>query len=268
LPALLSMKQKNCVAGSARTLDVARSGGIGDNVAVSVMNKRILLEVAVASAADAVTAASAGADRLEINAALELDGLTPTPGAVAGAQRAGLPIVTMLRPRPGGFCYTEAELSVMLRDLEWIDGEFAVGILTPTSEVDVQQLRRFPTSRVVFHRAFDLVPDPFKALEQLIDLGVSRVMADAANHELLARLIDAARGRISVLPAGGVRPSNVRRLVERTGCVQIHGSFKRLTAGSDLGFGVHHETCGDAVRSVRHVLDELSGITTRETHEG
>jgi copper homeostasis protein len=228
------------------------------------MNTRILLEVAVASAADSETAAGAGADRLELNAALEVDGLTPTPGALAGAQQAGLPIVTMLRPRPGGFCYSEAELSVMLRDLEWIDGEVAVGILTPTSEIDVQRLRRLPTPRVVFHRAFNLVPDPFRALEQLIDFGVPRVMADAANHELLARLIDAARGRIVVLPASGIRPTNVRRLVERTGCVQIHGSFKRPADDISSLFGGHQETCGDAVRRVRHILDEMSGITTRK----
>lgn len=222
------------------------------------MNTRILLEVAVASAADAVTATAAGADRLELNAALELDGLTPTPGTLAGARRAGLPIVTMLRPRPGGFCYSEAELSVMLRDLEWIEGEVALGILTPASEIDVLRLARFPTPRVVFHRAFDLVPDPLTALEQLIDLGVPRVMANAANHELLARLIDAARGRITVLPAGGVRLTNVRQLVERTGCVQIHGSFKRL-AGSHSLFGGYYETCGDAVRQLREKLDEVSG---------
>src|SRR6185369_11090779 len=156
----------------------------------------------------------------------------------------GLPIVTMLRPRPGGFCYSEAELSVMLRDLEWIDGEVAVGILTPESEIDVQRLRRFPTRRVVFHRAFDLVPDPLTALEQLIDLGVPRVMADAANHEFLVRLIDAARGRIGVLPAGGVRPANVRRLIEQTGCAGIHGSFKRPAGDLLSPFGGHHETCG------------------------
>jgi copper homeostasis protein len=223
------------------------------------MNTRILLEVAVASAADAATAAGAGADRLELNAALELGGLTPTPGILAGARQAGLPVVTMLRPRPGGFCYSEAELSVMLRDLEWIDGEVALGVLTAASEIDVRRLTRFPTRRVVFHRAFDLVPDPLTALEQLIDLGVPRVMADAANHELLARLIDAARGRIVVLPAGGVRPANVRQLVERTGCAQIHGSLKRQASDGMSPFGGHHETCGDAVRLVRDILDEVSG---------
>jgi copper homeostasis protein len=228
------------------------------------MNSHIVLEVAVASAADAEAAAAAGANRLELNAALELDGLTPTPGALAGARRAGLPVVTMLRPRPGGFCYGETEISVMLRDLEWIDGEVALGILTPASEIDVRRLRRFPTPRVVFHRAFDLVPNPLTALEQLIDLGVPRVMADAANHELLARLIDAARGRIAVLPAGGVRPVNVRRLVERTGCDQVHGSLRRPAGDRNSPFGGHHETCGDAVRRVREILDEVSGTTRRQ----
>jgi copper homeostasis protein len=232
---------------------------------VALMNKRILLEVAVACLADAETAAAAGADRLELNAALELDGLTPTPSTLASVRRVGLPVVTMLRPRPGGFCYSESELSVMLHDLEWIDGEVAIGILTPEGEIDVQRLRRLPTSRVVFHRAFDLVPGPFTALEQLIDLGVQRVMADAANHELLARLIDHARGRIGIVPAGGVRPTNVRPLVERTGCVQVHGSFKRPVGDCSSSFGGHHATDGDAVRRVRNILDETSEITTRQT---
>jgi hypothetical protein len=115
----------------------------------------------------------------------------------------------------------------MLRDLEWIDGEVAVGVLTEASQIDVRRLRRFPTPRVVFHRAFDLVPDPLTALEQLVDLGVPRVMASAADADLLRRLVDAARGRIGIMPAGGIRPENVRRLVERTGCDQVHGSFRR-----------------------------------------
>ncbi len=152
--------------------------------------------------------------------------------------------------RPGGFCYSETEFSVILRDLAWIDGEIAVGILTPACEIDVQRLRQLSTPRVVFHRAFDLVSDPLRALEQLIDLGIPRVMADAANHNRLARLLDAARGRIAVLPAGGIGPANVLRLIERTGCKQIHGSFKRQAGDISSLFGGHHETYRDAVRSM------------------
>jgi copper homeostasis protein len=231
------------------------------------MGQHILLEVAVASRSDAEIAAAAGADRLELNAALELDGLTPTPGALAAARCAGLPVVTMLRPRPGGFCYSEAEILDMLRDLEWIESEIAVGILTDESEIDVVRLKRFPTHRVVFHRAFDLVPDPLTALEQLIDLGVPRVMADASNHQGLGRLINAARGRIVVLPAGGVRPENVRRLVQETGCDQVHGSFRRPAGSGTSPFGAHHETCGDSVRQVRKILDEVSRLMAGQSDE-
>jgi copper homeostasis protein len=221
------------------------------------MNTRSQLEVAVTTPSDAATAAAAGADRLELSAALEVGGLTPSPGALAGVKRAGLPVVTMIRPRPGGFCYSESELSVMLRDLEWIDGEIAVGILTPDFEVDFARIKRFPTKRVVFHRAFDLVPDPLTSLEQLIELGIPRVMADATNPERIAALIGAARGRIAILPAGGVRVANVRQLVARTGCVEIHGSFSRLIGDAHRPFGAHRETCGTTVREVRRILDEI-----------
>jgi copper homeostasis protein len=148
----------------------------------------------------------------------------------------------------------------MLRDLEWIEGEIAVGILTPESEIDVVRLKRFPTHRVVFHRAFDLIPDPLTALEQLIDLGIPRVMADASNHKRLRQLIDAARGRITVIPAGGVRPENVQSLVEGTCCDQVHGSFRRPAGSGISPFGTHHETSGDTVRRVRHILDEVTSL--------
>lgn len=220
------------------------------------MTSSILLEVAIASADDARTAADAGADRLELNTALELDGLTPTPAVLAATLRVGLPVVVMLRSRPGGFCYTDRELDIMRDELEWIGGEVALGILTNTSSIDVPRLKRFPTSRVVFHRAFDLVPDPFMALEQLIDLGIPRVMISAADHDRIAHLIDAARERIDILPAGGVRPENVRQLVQRTGCTSVHGSFKRLVGNRLSPFAAHHETCGPTVRLVRSILDE------------
>jgi hypothetical protein len=146
------------------------------------MNTRTLLEVAVASAADAEAAAGAGADRLELNAALELGGLTPTPGALAGARRAGLPGVTMLRPRPGGFCYSEAELSVMRRDLEWVGGEVALGILTPASEPVLEVLLDFLAVEPLKEKPAR-VPEVEEGLAVLLD-EVAAVAADLQLHPL------------------------------------------------------------------------------------
>lgn len=198
------------------------------------MTPRILLEVAVASVEDALAAQAGGADRLELNAALALGGLTPTPGLLHAVRDAvALPLVVMLRPRPSGFCYSRYELAVMERDLEWIgDLPVAVGVLTEGGEIDAQAMRRFVRPDTVCHRAFDLVPDPFAALERLIDLGIRRVMTSgqaataAKGADRIARLVDAARGRIEILPAAGIRPENVRDLIARTGCDQVHASLR------------------------------------------
>src|SRR5690348_5874133 len=147
--------------------------------------RRILLEVCIASVADALAAQAGGVDRLELNTALGLGGLTPSAGQLAEVRRAtALPLIVMARPRPGGFCYSDSEFRVLRRDVEHAldqgaDG-IAFGVLTPTGEVDRERVRQIVTQmgtrQAVFHRAFDVTPDPVVALEQLIDLGVQRVM--------------------------------------------------------------------------------------------
>ena len=76
----------------------------------------MILEVCCGSAGDVWTAARDGAGRVELNAALFLGGLTPSIGAMELARRAAVPIMAMVRPREGGFCYTQAEFETMLAD--------------------------------------------------------------------------------------------------------------------------------------------------------
>jgi len=209
--------------------------------------KRVLVEVCVASVGDAHLAQSAGADRIELNAALELGGLTPSLGTLLETREAvAIPIITMVRPRPGGFCYDPDEFHVMLRDAELMvrngaDG-LAFGILTDTGRVDVERCAEL-IGRIrsignplrggfVFHRAFDFVADPSSALEDLIRLGFRRVMTSGRAPTAIegateiAKLAGQADGRIEVLPAGGVRGANVARLVALTGCRQVHASVR------------------------------------------
>ena len=202
------------------------------------------LEVCVESVADATAAARGGADRIELNSALALDGLTPSIGLLTEVRRAvgvGFPVVAMARPRAGDFCYDESEFKVLVRDAALLlesgaDG-VAFGILTADAGVDVKRCRRVMRTIErggvsVFHRAFDRVRDPFVALEQLVDLGVRRVMTSGQQPtalrgaRLIADLVDRAAGRIEILPAGGVRPSNAPALLKRTGCDQLHSSLR------------------------------------------
>src|SRR5688572_10855372 len=79
----------------------------------------VLLEVCVASVDDAVAAAAGGADRIELNSALELDGLTPSHGLLLETRRrVRIPVIVMARPRAGDFCYSDSEFKVLRRDVD------------------------------------------------------------------------------------------------------------------------------------------------------
>lgn len=205
--------------------------------------QRILLEVAAESVDDACAAARGGADRLELCSALDLGGLTPTPATLAAVKRAvKIPVVAMIRPRAGGFCYSEAELAVMEADIDaavaaGADG-LVFGVLLPDGRIDAPGMRRLIARcagrPAICHRAFDFTPDPRGALAELINLGIARVLtsgqqpsvATPAGTQQICELLRLAAGRIEILPGGGIRPENVAELVRATGCTQVHGSFR------------------------------------------
>lgn len=198
---------------------------------------RILLEIACASVADIAGAARGGADRVELCSALEVDGLTPTPGLLmAACRRTRIPIVAMVRPRPGDAVYTSAEWGVMEADAELLLHGGASGIvfgaLDARGRVDARRCRGMVMlaagADVVFHRAFDAAADPIAALEALIDCGVTRVLTSGGRPtalegaERIRTLAERADGRIGILPCGGIREDNVAEVVRRTGCVAVH----------------------------------------------
>ena len=202
----------------------------------------MLLEICIASLEDAV-AAQAGGDRLELNSALALGGLTPSLGLLQEVRQAvRLPIIAMLRPRCGGFCYSAGEFAVMQRDADLLlehgaDG-LAFGILKETGEIDegrcAQIIRQARGREIVFHRAFDVTPDAVFALEELIDLGVKRVMTSgqASNAvqgaDNIAHYLQHARGRIEILPAGGINPATLGGILARIPCDQVHASLRTV----------------------------------------
>ncbi len=197
----------------------------------------IQLEICCGSVDDVLQAQTGGASRIELNAALALGGLTPSLGVLRQARaKTHLPILVMLRPRAGGVCYTESELDVMETDLDIFaeagaDG-FVLGVLHEDGSLDEKRCKRLldraGNRPVVFHRAFDVTPDPFRTLDQLIALGFTRVLTSGQERtalegaDLIHRLVEYADGRIEILPGGGIRPHNVREILQRTGCDQVH----------------------------------------------
>jgi copper homeostasis protein len=221
---------------------------------------RVLLEVCVETVADAVAAERGGADRLELCSALDLGGLTPTLGMYLSVREAvHLPVVVMLRPRAGGFVYTADELVVMLRDQELFrsyrpDG-FVFGPLLPDGTVDCESTTRLRAgcgdTEAVFHRAFDETADPDRAVEELIERNVTRILTSGGAEtatlgaERIARTVQAAAGRIQVLACGKMNAATAAAVLDVTGCDQLHGSFR-----------VNSQTVEDSVAAARRVLDQ------------
>ena len=207
----------------------------------------ILVEVCCGSADDVIEAFKAGADRAELNGDLFHGGLTPTVGSLLVAKReTGMKIMTMVRPREGGFCYTDAEFVVAVEDAKQLlaagsDG-LVFGFLHEDGTVDAERtavLTRLALSagkEAVFHRAIDVTPDWHAALDILIDLGVTRVLTSgqepdvAYGTETVREMISYAAGRIQILPGAGITLRNFRRIVEETGTRQIHLAAHRQLA--------------------------------------
>ena len=200
------------------------------------------VEICVDSAAGAFAAERGGADRVELCDNLLEGGTTPSAGCIKVARRGlriGLQVI--IRPRGGDFLYDATEMEVMREDIRMAkdlgaDG-VVIGCLTAEGEIDQARTRDLielaRPLNVTFHRAFDMCRDPGKGLEELIGLGVNRVLTSGQEStsleglELLAALQKQAAGRIIVMPGGGITPRNIKKIVAGTGVSEVHLSARR-----------------------------------------
>lgn len=206
----------------------------------------MLVEACVDSVASAVAAERGGARRLELCDALFDGGTTPSAGMIAACrERVSIPLFVIIRPRGGGFVYSDDELDVMRRDIAAARGLGAhgvvIGALRPDGTVDPTRTRSLVEAAgdlpVTFHRAFDFTPDLGAALETLVVTGVTRVLSSGGaptardGAPALASLVRQAGKRMGVMAGGGVREDHVRALVDATGVREVHVRLTRLTRG-------------------------------------
>jgi len=207
------------------------------------MGKKILVEVCTASLEDSLDAWEHGADRIELNNALELGGLTPSYIiAKEVCRKVDIPVIVMMRPRSGDFAYSKTEFEIMKKEidnfLEIGVAGFAFGILNNNETIDEErcsQLVKAATGKeCVFHRAFDFIPDPIRSYKKLNQIGFKRILTSGQKNTaiegkgLIKNLIKSAGNSIEILPGSVINPSNVIELIESTGCNQIHGSFGKI----------------------------------------
>ena len=144
-----------------------------------------------------------------------------------------------MRPRAGDFVYSVEEIETILGDIEaardlGVDG-IVTGALTADGRIAVAEMRAFVEAAgglaVTFHRAFDMVADPSQALEELVGAGVRRILTSGGKStaldgaDAIAKLVDQARDRVTIVAGGGIRESNVREVIERTRVREVHSRF-------------------------------------------
>lgn len=222
----------------------------------------MIFEICVDSVAGVRAAAAAGAHRAELCANLLEGGTTPSLGMIRAARKvSGIRLHVIIRPRGGDFLFDDDEFAMMESDVDAAKAEGAdavvIGLLNADGTIDVPRTRalvaRARPMAVTFHRAFDMTPDPFAALDTLIGLGVERVLTSGQEATvleglpLLADLVQRAGDRIVVMPGGGITVRNVARIVAGARPREIHFAALEPQA-SAMGFRRHHVFMGGELR--------------------
>ncbi|MGZ5246720.1 MAG: copper homeostasis protein CutC, partial [Flavitalea sp.] len=203
----------------------------------------MILEVCAFNVQSAIVAQKAGAKRVELCDNPVEGGTTPSSGAISLARELiSIELYPIIRPRAGDYCYDDIEFKIIKRDIQLCkelgcDG-ISVGVQRPSGQIDYERMKQvvewaYPMG-VTCNRAFDAVPNPYAALEELINAGCERVLTSGQEtaapdgSAMLKKLVEQANGRIIIMPGAGVKSSNLQKLIEETGATEYHTSARKV----------------------------------------
>lgn len=242
-----------------------------------------IVEICCVDIEAVIAAKEGGAERIELCTGLAEGGTTPSLALIRAAVEIGIPEVNVLiRPRPGDFLYSKAEVRLMEEDIQLAVDAGATGIvigaLTADGDVDMDICRSLIATasvsaartgrqkpNITFHRAFDVCRNPLKALEDIIELGCNCLLTSGQEAKaedgipMLRFLEEKASGRIAIVAGSGVNPDNASRIISETGVDGVHSTARKLLT-SDMthrnekpGFGEDRlETSAETVSLLMH----------------
>lgn len=202
----------------------------------------MIVEICTNSYASASNAEAAGAHRVELCTELAVGGITPSYGLIKQViETLSIPVFILIRPRSGNFTYSIEEFNIMKKDIEICKELGCAGIVSGVLKTDfsIDVLRTHELVKLakplpfVFHRAFDWVPDTFNSLNDLIEIGVHRVLTSGQEVTALEGLItltklkEYSQGNITILPAGGISLENALKF-KNAGFEEIHCSLSEF----------------------------------------
>ncbi len=200
-------------------------------------------EICIDSVQSAINAQEAGAHRVELCDNLFEGGTTPSAGMIQEVKKMapGVKLFVIIRPRGGDFVYSDEEINVMLNDISIAKDLGADGIvsgcLLTNGDIDTINTQKLIQASgdlpFTFHRAFDMCRSSSEALEQLIELGATRILTSGLQQtallgaDKLAEIIRQANNRITILVGSGVKPDNIAQIAQKTGAKEFHFSARK-----------------------------------------
>lgn len=226
-----------------------------------------IIEVVIDSVHSAIAAAQGGADRVELCGNLFEGGTTPSTGTIEMVRnKIDIDLYVMIRPRGGDFLYSQLEFEIMKKDItsakkSGVDG-VVFGLLLEDGTIDTKRCQELILAahpmKVTFHRAFDMTADPYKALEDLVELKFDRVLTSGQERtalegiDLLAELVERAGNRITVMPGGGISDRNILKIQKLTKAKEFHVSGRQKVE-SKMIYRKNHVFMGGELRIDEYV---------------
>lgn len=206
------------------------------------MATKKIFEVCAFNIQSCLIAEKAGSPRVELCDNPVEGGTTPSYGTIRQVrEKIGIHLFPIIRPRAGNYLYDDDEFDIIREDINMCrelgcDG-ISVGVQQLNGGIDTEQLKHIvewagPMS-VTCNRVFDTVPDPYRALEEIIACGCTRVLtsgqatAAPGAAALLAELVRIAGDRIIIMPGAGINASNIQQLIKDTRAREYHGSARK-----------------------------------------
>lgn len=243
----------------------------------------IKLEICLNGIDSAVAAQEGGAHRVELCDNLIEGGTTPSQGMIEVVRdKLDIDIMAMVRPRGGDFLYTDLEFEVMRRDVKLMHQHgitgVVFGLLNPNGTIDKTRTAELidlaRPMQVTIHRAFDMTRDPYEALDDLLEVGVERILTSGQaltaiqGLVLIAELQKRAGDALIIMPAVEVNASNARHIVQTANLREIHiGSNVETQINSGMTFQNEAVSMGDDTELPEYTMPYTSAPLVREIVE-
>ena len=209
------------------------------------MSVKAIMEVCAFNIQSAIIAEKAGAARVELCDNPVEGGTTPSYGTIRQTrEKISISLYPIIRPRSGNYLYDENEMAIIKQDIlickELGCNGISVGVQKIDGQIDIDKMKQivewaYPMG-VTCNRAFDVTPDPYLALENLIEAGCERVLTSGQKTaapdagEVLNKLVLQAGSRIIIMPGAGINSVNIEKLILESGAKEFHGSARKVVA--------------------------------------